>query len=277
MGKRLEGKVALITGGTSGIGEATVDLFVKHGAKVMIAGRNARRGEEIAARNGDNASFIQTDVTIEADIKNAVDKTVSTFGKIDILFNNAGGRTIGDVEDTTPENFRAGCDLLLGSVIFGMKHATPHMKKQQWGRIINNASVAGHQTDMGMYLYSGLKAAVAHMTRLAGVRLAREGITVNAVSPGATATSIFLGGSDVAEQLGDEVTAKKMAKLRNNLSNATPAGRPGEPIDIANAALFLASDEGSFVNCHDLVVDMGMIAGGRTNWAPEFQGKPPVK
>lgn len=277
MSKRLENKVALITGGTSGIGEATVDLFVKHGAKVIVAGRSVERGEAIAARNGENASFIQTDVTKEADIKRAVDETVSKFGRIDILFNNAGGRTGGDVEDITEEDFKAGCDLLLGSVLFGMKHAVPHMKKQMWGRIINNASVAGHRTDMGMYLYSGLKAAVAHMTRVAGIKLAREGITVNAVSPGATATPIFLGGSDVADHIGKDVADQKMEKLRRNLTNATPMGRAGEPLDLANAVLFLASEEGSFVNCHDLVVDGGMIAGGRVNWAPEFQGKPPVK
>jgi NAD(P)-dependent dehydrogenase (short-subunit alcohol dehydrogenase family) len=264
VGNRLQDKVALITGGTSGIGEATVDLFASHGAFVAVVGRDPTRGEAIAGRHGDRARFIRADVSSEADIKSAVDQTVAAFGGLDILFNNAGGLTKGGIEDITTQDFRAGIDLLLGSVIFGMKHAVPHMKARGWGRIINNASVAGQRGDMGQYLYSAAKAAVAHITRMAGLELAKHGITVNAISPGGIATPIFYGGSQAADQLDPAHNEAKMRKLTDNLANATPALRSGHPIDIAHAALFLASDEAAFVNCHDLVVDAGMIAGGRT-------------
>jgi NAD(P)-dependent dehydrogenase (short-subunit alcohol dehydrogenase family) len=264
MDNRLQDKVALITGGTSGIGEATVDLFARHGANVVVVGRDQARGEAIAARHGERARFIRADVSSEAGIKTAVDGTFAAFGRLDILFNNAGGPTKGGIEDITTEDFHEGMDLLLGSVIFGMKHAVPHMKAKGWGRIINNASIAGHRGDMGQYLYSAAKAAVAHITRMAGLELARHGITVNAISPGGIATPIFYGGSQVADTLEAAHNEAKMRKLKANLAHATPSLRSGHPIDIANAALFLASDEGAFVNCHDLVVDAGMIAGGRT-------------
>jgi NAD(P)-dependent dehydrogenase (short-subunit alcohol dehydrogenase family) len=266
MEKRRQDRVALITGGTSGIGEATVDLFAEHGAFVAIIGRDAGRGQEIANRHGDRARFIQADVMREDDIRRAVDETVAAFGGLDILFNNAGGPTKGGIEDITQEDFRNGMDLLLGSVVFGMKHAVPHMKAKGRGRIINNASIAGLRTDMGQYLYSAAKAAVAHVTRMAGIELAAHGITVNSISPGGIATPIFYGGSEAARSLEPAHNEAKMRKLTGNLANATPALRSGHPRDIANAALFLASDEGAFVNCHYLVVDAGMIAGGRTDY-----------
>jgi NAD(P)-dependent dehydrogenase (short-subunit alcohol dehydrogenase family) len=267
--KRLQDKVAIITGGTSGIGEATVDLFAAHGALVAVVGRDAGRGCAIAGRHGERARFICADVSREEDIKSAVEQTVAAFGGLDILFNNAGGLTKGGIEDITTEDFHHGMDLLLGSVIFGMKHAVPHMKAKGWGRIINNASVAGQRGDMGQYLYSAAKAAVSHITRMAGLELAKHGITVNAISPGGIATPIFYGGSQVAGTLDAAHNEAKMRKLKGNLANATPALRSGLPIDIANAALFLASDEGAFVNCHDLVVDAGMIAGGRTAYGAQ--------
>lgn len=266
MSKRLNGKVALITGGTSGIGESTVELFVNEGASVVLVGRDAERGQAIAHRLGQKAFYVRADVTREEDIQNAVAQTVSHFGALDILFNNAGGLSRGGVEDVTQEDFRNAMDLLLGSVVFGMKHAVPHMKKQGSGRIINNASVAAHRTDLGQYLYSAAKAAVSHITRVAGIQLAAHGITVNAISPGGIATPIFYGGSEAARGLDDEANEAKMRKLTGNLATATPLLRSGLPRDIANAALFLASDDGAFVNAHDLVVDAGMIAGGRSDY-----------
>lgn len=266
---RLQDKVALITGGTSGIGESTVELFAEQGAILTIVGRNEEHGNALAKRYGDRARFVKADVREENDIRNAIDETVKAFGRIDILFNNAGGGTKGGIEDVTQENFRDAMDLLLGSVIFGMKHAVPHMKAQKFGRIINNASVAAHRTHFGQYLYSAAKAGVSHITRVAGMELAPHGITVNAISPGGIATPIFFGGSAVARDLDPAHSDAKMRKLTNNLAQATPALRSGFPRDIANAALFLASDEGSFVNCHDLVVDAGMVAGGRSNYGQQ--------
>lgn len=267
--KRLENKVAIITGGTSGIGEATVDLFAAEGAFVAVVGRDENRGSAIAGRQGDRARFIRADVTREEDIEAAVAETVSTFGRLDILFNNAGGISHGGIEDVTQDDFRHAMDLLLGSVVFGTKHAVPHMKKQGGGRIINNASVAGLRHGMGGYLYSAAKAAVAQITKVAGVELGPDNITVNSISPGGIATPVFYGGSEVARTLEPAHNEAKMRKLNQNLARATPLLRAGEPLDIAKAALFLASDEGAFVNCHDLVVDAGMIAGGRTDYAPK--------
>jgi NAD(P)-dependent dehydrogenase (short-subunit alcohol dehydrogenase family) len=266
MARRLEGKVALITGGTSGIGEATVELFAAEGAKVLIVGRNADKGGAIAGRLGDGVRFFKADVTRESEIAAAVAAASGAFGRLDILFNNAGGNTKGGVADFTQRDLEHALSLLLGSVLFGMKHAAPIMKAQGWGAIINNSSVAALRTHMGGYLYSIAKAGVTQATRLAGMELGRHGISVNAISPGGIATPIFFGGSERAATMDAAHRDATMAKLERNLAKATPLQKPGHPRDIAAAALFLASDEGHYVNCHDLVVDAGMTAGGRTNF-----------
>lgn len=260
MSKRLENKVAVITGGTSGIGAATAEVFAAEGAKVIIAGRSEQKGSELARRLGENVIYQRTDVTIEADIKALIDLAVSRFGKLDCLFNNAGGRSEGTLETVTPEDFHNAMNLLLGSVVFGMKHAALVMKAQGAGCIINNSSVAAIRMNQGGYLYTAAKAAVTHITRAAGMQLGPYGIRVNCISPGAIATPIFWGGSQVYNTLSAEQNARKMEKLKQSLAKATPLPRAGLDKDIAYAALFLASDEGSFVNCHDLVVD-----GGRTS------------
>ena len=199
----LTNKVALITGGTSGIGQATVELFIAEGAKVLFTGRGEEKGQEIAARLGDNAVFFKADVTQEAEIKASVDQAIQSFGRLDILFNNAGGGTLGDIEDVTQEQFHYAMDLLVGSVLYAIKYATPLMKAQGSGRIINNSSISAIRTHMGGYLYSGAKAAVSQFTRMAGMDLGRYGITVNAISPGAVATPVFYGGSSRARTLDD--------------------------------------------------------------------------
>ena len=265
MAGRLEGKVALITGGTSGIGEATVGLFAAEGAKVMIVGRNAEKGEAMARSLG-GTKFHKADIMHEDEIKGAVDATVDAFGRLDILFNNAGAGTSGGIEDVTKEQFDYAMNLLLASVVFGIKHAAPIMKRQGWGSIINNSSVAALRAHMGGYLYSMAKAGVTQATKMAGMELGRHGISVNCISPGGIATPIFFGGSGRAASMEAGHMEASMAKLENNLAKATPIQKAGLPKDIAAAALFLASDEGHYVNCHDLVVDAGMTAGGRTNY-----------
>ena len=263
---RLTGKVALITGGTSGIGQATVELFVSEGALVMIAARNAEKGREMVVALGGAARFVQTDVSQEQEIASAVAATMDAFGRLDCMFNNAGGPTGGTVDTVTPQDFRHAMDLLLGSVVFGIRHAAPVMKAQGRGAIINNGSVAAGHAHLGDYLYSIAKAGVNHATRMAGMELGPYGITVNSISPGAIATPIFFGGSSASAKLEPAHAAAKLAKLTGNLVKATPLRRSGLPADIAAAALFLASDEGTFVNCHDLVVDGGMTAGGRSSY-----------
>lgn len=270
MTQRMGGKVAVITGGTSGIGEATVELFVEHGAKVVFTGRNAAKGEEIAARLGSDTRFVQGDVRHEADIKRVIDTATGEFGRLDCLFNNAGGGTRGSPETVTQEDFRDAVDLLVGSVVFGIKYATPIMKRQRSGAIINNASVAALRANYGGFLYSASKAAVRQLTKVVGMELAPWGITVNSIAPGGIATPIFFGGSERAAGMDDAHVAASMAKLERNLASATPLQRTGVPRDIAYGALYLASDEGRFVTCHDLVIDAGMTAGGKT----QFDGVP---
>ena len=260
MTDRLSGKVAVITGATSGIGMETARLFAREGARVAVAGRSADKGEALAAELGDVAFFQRTDVTSEADIAALIDATAARFGQVDVMFNNAGGPTPGGFETITPDQLDYGMRLLLGSVMFGIKHATRVMRPAGGGSIISNSSIAAHRAGPGGVVYAAAKAAVSHVTRLAGAELGPAGIRVNAISPGAIATPIFWGGSAVARELDDEANARKLAKLERNLAQATPTPRTGLSADIAAAALFLASDEGSFVNAHDLVVDGGRIA-----------------
>lgn len=259
MSGRLEGKVTIITGGTSGIGEATAEVFAAERAKVVIAGRSEEKGIRIADRLGKNVVYQRTDVIHEEEIKALIDQTVARFGRLDCLFNNAGGPSRGTLETVTPEDFMYSMNLLLGSVVFGIKYAVPVMKSQASGCIINTSSVAAIRTGQGQYLYSAAKVAVTHLTRVAGVELGPFGIRVNCISPGAIATPIFWGGSEKANTLDPAVNERKMEKLIKNLARATPLRTAGLARDIATAALFLASEEGRFVNCHDLVVD-----GGRT-------------
>jgi len=258
---RLQDKVALITGGTSGIGEATVELFVKEGAKVVLTGRSEQKGQNIAQRLGANAHYVMADVTKEADIASAIEATVARFGKLDVLFNNAGGPAGGPdlMETVTAQQIDYGVHLLLSSVILGIRYAIDPMKANGGGCIINNSSIAAIRNRQGDVLYSALKAAVTHYTKLAGAELGPHNIRVNAISPGAIATPIFWGGSARANSLSAEDNEHKLAKLKANLAHATPLPMAGLPEDTAEAALYLASDAGRFVNCHDLVVD-----GGRT-------------
>lgn len=260
MSGRLKGKVAVITGATSGIGEATARLFAAEGAMLVIAGRTADKGEALARELGDKVLFQRTDVQREADIAALIDTAVGRFGRVDCLFNNAGGPDRGSLETVTEEDFDYSMKLLVGAVVFGIKHAARVMKPQKSGSIINNSSIAAHRNGQGGYLYSAAKAAVSHLTRVAGNQLGAHNIRVNAISPGAIATPIFWGGSARANTLSEEENQRKLAKLERNLAHATPLPRAGQADDIARAALFLASDESSFINCHDLVVDGGRIA-----------------
>lgn len=227
-------------------------MFVAEGAKVVFTGRNADAGSAIATQLGDDAHYVQGDMAKEEDVKRAIDAAVGQFGRLDILFNNAGAGTPGTVETVTQGDFRSAMDLLVGSVVFGMKHAAPIMKRQESGAIINNASVAALRTNYGGLLYSGAKAAVRQ------------------IAPGGIATPIFFGGSERAKTMDEGHVAASMAKLERSLADATPMQQSGFPKDIAYGALYLASDEGRFVTCHDLVIDAGMTAAGKTN----FDGRP---
>ncbi len=259
MTKRLENKVALITGGTSGIGAETARLFINEGAKVVISGRSEEKGELLSKELGENSKYLLSDVTKEKDIENSVTETIKEFGKLDILFNNAGGPVGAGIEKVTQKDIDYGVHLLLSSVILSTKFAIEPMRKSGGGCIINNSSIAGLRYRQGDPLYAALKAAVTHYTRMSGVELGPDNIRVNSISPGAIATPIFWGGSQRANTLSEEENEKKLEKLKGNLAKAVPLNRSGLAIDIAEAALYLASEAGSFISCQDIVVD-----GGRT-------------
>lgn len=257
---RLDGKVAIITGATSGIGAASARRFAAEGARLVLAGRTVAKGEALARELGERALFQRADVNREADIAALVDTALARFGRLDCLFSNAGAAGAGPLETITEEQFAHATKLLLGSVVFGLKHAARAMKPQGSGSIINNSSVAALRAGQGDILYSATKAAVTHLTRLAGVELGPFGIRVNSISPAAIATPIFWGGSERANTLSDAENRRKQEKLEKSLAYASPLPRSGFADDVANGALFLASDESSFVNCHDLVVDGGRSA-----------------
>jgi len=259
MTKRLDNKVALITGGTSGIGAETARLFIQEGAKVVISGRSEKKGQILSEELGENSQYLLSDVTKEEDIENSIKETVNQFGKLDILFNNAGGPVGAGIEKVTQKDIDYGVHLLLASVILGTKYAIEPMRQNGGGCIINNSSIAGIRYRQGDPLYAALKAGVTHYTRMSGVELGPDNIRVNSISPGAIATPIFWGGSQRANTLSAEENDKKLEKLKGNLAKAVPLNRSGLAVDIAEAALYLASDAGSFVSCQDIVVD-----GGRT-------------
>ena len=255
---RLKGKVAVITGGASGIGEATVRLFVEEGAAVVLADIQDARGQDLAAELGDRAAYVHADVSREADVKAAVDAAVSRFGRLDCIFNNAGyGGVSGRIEEISVDGFDETMSVLLRGVFLGIKHAAPVMKRQGAGSIISTASVAGLRTGMGPHIYSAAKAAVIHLTHSVAMELGESGIRVNCICPGAIATPIFGKAMGLPPERADAT----IPLMKSVLEPLQPIKRAGMPEDIAHAALWLASDESSFVNGHALVVDGGLIGG----------------
>lgn len=254
----LDGKVAVITGATSGIGARSAELFVEQGASVVLAGRRHEVGEALAKRLGASAHFVQTDVAEEAEVKALIDAAVARHGRLDCLFNNAGvGFPVAGIAELDIDAFDTGMRVLLRSVVLGMKHAAPVMVRQGSGSIVNTASIAGQRASISGAIYSAAKAAVIHATRCVAVELGEHGVRVNSISPGAIVTGIFGKGAGLASDLADrqaDVLAERFAKLQ-------PMPRAGMPDDVARAALYLASDASGFVTGHDLVVDGGAIAG----------------
>ncbi len=265
---RLNDKVAVITGATSGIGLRTAEIFIAEGAKVVVAGRRAVEGEALAARLGADCSFRQTDVTDEDQMRGLIAQAVEKFGRIDCLFNNAGGPAqTGGIEGLSVDRFDAAMATLVRSVMLGMKHAAPYMKRQGSGSIINNGSIAGHLAGYSSsVVYGAAKAAVIHLTKCVAMELGESGVRVNSISPGAIATGIF----GKALGLSVEAAEQTPATMREVFKTAQPIPRAGLPDDIAWTAVFLASDEASFINGSDLVVDGG-VTGGR-NWSQQQQG-----
>jgi NAD(P)-dependent dehydrogenase (short-subunit alcohol dehydrogenase family) len=254
---RLDGRVALITGGTGGIGAATVRRFVAEGAWVVASGRSRERGAELVKELGDRVRFIAADVTRAEQIDALIDETVAWRGRLDVLFNNAGEtQAPASLLALDPATLRTETDTLFTSVVLATRKAALAMR-EQGGVILNCSSTAAHRAGSQSAVYSALKAAVSHFTRCAALELAEHRIRVNAISPGAIVTPIFLKA--LAVPAGRESEALDL--LRQVFASALPAGRAGEPADIAAAAAYLASDEGHYVTGQDWVVDGGLTAG----------------
>ena len=259
---RLAGKVAIVTGGNSGMGAATVERYVAEGARVTIAARGEEAGRELAERLGESAQFVRTDVSVEADVKAMVEATVDRWGRLDVLFNNAGsGHSYREAEQIDIELFQRDVLLLLGSCFLGVKYAVPVMKRQGGGSIINNGSTAGVTTDGSSAEYSASKAGVIHVTKVWATELAEHRIRVNCISPGGIITPIFWGG-----QTGHtaEENAERAARLTAWFEESMPQGRAGQADDIAHAAVFLASDESLHVTGLNFMVDGGLTVSRGT-------------
>lgn len=269
----LDGKVAIITGATSGIGARTAELFAAEGAKVVLTGRRKAEGEAVAGKIGASARFIAADATLEDDWKRVVDGTLKAFGRLDTVFNNAGGPApTGSITSIPVEGFDAAMALLVRSVMLGMKHAAPIMMQQRSGSIINNGSIAGHLAGYSSsMIYSAAKAAVNHLSRCAAMELGEHNVRVNSISPGQIATGIL------GKALGmDPGKADKLAgDFAQRFAKIQPIPRSGITDDIANCAAWLASDKSTFVNGIDIVVDGGMI-GGRM-YSPHQEGLKQLK
>lgn len=266
---RLQHKVAVITGAASGIGRATLERFVEEGACVVAADLQDEAGRALAERLPAQVRFIHCDVADPPQIRAAIELAVSEFGGLDILFSNAGhGGSPAGVQDFDPAGWDATHAVLLRSVAAGASYATPHMIRRGGGSIINTSSISALEAGWAPIAYSVAKAGVLHYTKLAAAELSAHRIRINAIVPGFIATSIFgrMFGMDGAQAAA---LAQAVAE-RSGVAN--PIGRSGQPLDIAEAALFLASDASGFVTGSHLTVDGGITLGPRHAWDPNVPG-----
>lgn len=239
--KRLENKIAIITGGASGIGKATAEKFVQEGAKVIIWDLDEKRGIELA--NALGAKFAKVNTSNYQEIEKAAKAVNDEFGRIDILINNAGITRDSTVKKMTVEQWQQVIDVNLSGVFYCSKIISEYMVANGWGRIINASSVVGLYGNFGQANYVATKSGLMGMTKTFAREFGRKGVTVNAIAPGFIST-------EMVAAMPEEVLAGMKAKV--------PVGRLGEPKEIANAYCFLASDEASYINGHTLSVDGGM-------------------
>ncbi len=253
---RLDGKVAIITGAASGIGRGTAMRFAGEGAAVVIADLNVEGGEAAVRdcrENGGRAIFQKADVSAEAEIKTLVARAVKEFGRLDIIYNNAGiGGAIGPLEQISVEDWDKSLGVLLRSVFLGIKHSVPEMRKAGGGSIISTASVAGIRGFAGLHPYCAAKAGVVNLTRSAALEFAKDRIRVNCICPGGINTPILHrnqpGMKDAMEQW---------------MAHGQPIQRAGHPEDIAGMALYLASPDSEWVTGQAMIVDGGLTIGSQ--------------
>ncbi len=244
---RLEGKVALITGAARGMGAAEARLFAREGAKVLLGDIQEEEGKQVEAairQAGGEALFLTMDVSRKSDWQRAVDAAVSNYGKLNVLVNNAGIVERDSLEDTTEETWDRIMNINAKGVFLGTKAVIPEMRKAGGGSIINISSISG-MISVGYPAYNASKGAVRVFTKSAAVEYARENIRVNSIHPGAIWTSMSLYKSN---------------RTREERSLTIPMGRVGEPEEVAYGALFLASDESSYMTGSEMVIDGGVVA-----------------
>ena len=250
MSKRLENKVAIITGAAGGMGASHAKRFIEEGAKVVVADLARSNGEVFAKELGENAIFIETDVTDEKSWEKLAKRTIETFGKIDILVNNAGMSKTALVEDTALEDFNQIVNVNQVGVFLGMKHVVPNMKENKAGSIVNISSISGLRGTKEGIAYGASKFAVTGMTKSVALGVAEYGIRVNSVHPGVIRT----------DMTDPEVLSEKDAKIITAYVETIPAKRMAEPKEVSNLVLFLASDEASYCNGAEFVIDGGLTA-----------------
>jgi NAD(P)-dependent dehydrogenase (short-subunit alcohol dehydrogenase family) len=257
---RLANQVAVVTGGARGIGAAIVRRFAEEGAKVVFSDLLDNKAKEREKELGENVAFHHADSTSPPDIEALMKFTVGRFGRLDCVVNNAGaGGESGPIADTSVEGFDRTIALLLRGPFLGIKYAVPYMER---GTIINIASVSGLIAAGSPHAYVAAKFGVVGLTKTVALELAERGIRVNAICPGGVATAIW---APVYSEMPPEMVDQSPKIVEEWLAGGTPLGRSGLPNDIANAAVWLASDESSFVAGHALVVDGGFTAG--TQWS----------
>jgi len=247
--KTFLGKVALVTGGTSGIGKTTAIEFARAGAKVVLTGRREKEGAQVVdeiKKLGGDAGFVGADVAKDADVKRMVDFTVDKFGRLDVAFNNAGVEWKGPLDQATEAEYRRIFDINVWGVLNSMRHEIPAMLKNGGGAIVNNSSVAGHVGLGEVSIYIASKHAVEGLTKSVALEFARRNVRINAVAPGVIATEMFDRFADGAS--------------RDQITSMIPVGRSGVTKEIAAAVLYLCSDNAKFTVGTSLVVDGGFIA-----------------
>ncbi len=251
---KLKNKVALITGGSLGLGKETAILFAKEGAKVVITGRTEKTLEktvEEAKKEGLQLYHLVSDVAKEEDCKEAMDFVIKKYGRIDILFNNAGVLYTGTTHETPTEIWDKTFAVNARGTYLMSRYAIPHMLKQGKGCIVNNSSILGLKAVAGVAAYNATKGAVTQLTRSMALEYASKGIRVNAICPGTIVTPMVEG---LFEQIGDKKSAEELFKSFH------PVGRLGRPEEIAHAVLFLCDDNVEFMTGTMLSVDGGWIA-----------------
>jgi NAD(P)-dependent dehydrogenase (short-subunit alcohol dehydrogenase family) len=256
---RLENQVAVVTGGARGIGAGIVRRFVQEGARVVFSDLLKEEGKGLEEELGKNIAFHRADARSASDTEALMNFTVERFGSLDCVVNNAGAGGEGEpIAQTSVEGFDRSIALLLRGPFLGIKYAVPHM--QSGGTIINIASVNGLVAGFAPHAYTAAKFGVVGLTKSAALELAERGIRVNAICPGGTATGIW---APVFPEMPAELVDRTPEIVKPWLASGIPVARAGLPADIANAALWLASSESSFVTGHALVVDGGFTAGMR--------------